>query len=390
MFKGVFILLKRPQMMLGIATALAFQIIFSVIWMTGYQGANERIGDFRIAIVNEDKIMGVQVLQKLQKSLPFEISNANQDTARQQLINREVQMVMTIPADFTADLQNPAAQANLLYEINESNPALVKSVMDSAAAAITGTVDREASAAGIQNVLERSSIPSEQASVAAASLAERVKSEISYIYPVDGLNNQMVPMMMVLSSFVGAMIMGMNMQQVSLTLGNDITKWQAFTARTIINIVSALVISLLGSSLVMALGGQSAEGFMTLWLFQSLIVWVFLVFSQMFLIFFGMGGMLFNITLLSLQLVTSGAMIPRQMLGAGFQTTGDLLPATYAVEGLMNILFGGVHLGKDLLGLAVTAIISLVISAAVTALRKNRHSSRSGESAQHIPTLTSA
>lgn len=374
MFNSVLNLVKKPQMIVGIVIAMAFQIIFSVVWMTGYNGANDRIKDFRIAIVDNDHVMGDQIVQKMKGTMPFQILMADEETARQQLVNREVQMMMIIPTDFTTTLQNPEATAKLLYEINESNPALVKSVMDSTAIMITGIVDREASAIGIKNMLERISLPSEQAGEAATGLVERVKSETRYINPVDGMNNQMVPMMMVLASFVGAMIMGMNMQQATLALGKRESKWHVFTARVLINIIAALVISLLGSSLVMSLGGQSVEGFISLWLFQSLIVWVFLVFSQLFLIIFGMAGMLFNITLLSLQLVTSGAMIPRQMLSSGFQTMGDFLPATYAAEGLMTIIFGGVNLEKDVLGLVAIAVISIIISAGVTALRSIIHS----------------
>ncbi|KKO55224.1 YhgE/Pip domain-containing protein [Paenibacillus sp. DMB20] len=380
------IFLKRPQTIIGIVTALAFQVIFSVVWMTGYQGANDRVKNFRIAVVNEDKVMGEQVVGKLRSSLPFDISETDRESAREELVNREVQMVLTIPADFSSNLQNPTASAKLLYEINESNPQMVKSVMDSAASSVTAALNREASAAGIQAVLEQSTLPPEQAKGAAAGLADRVRSETAYIHPVDGLNNQMVPMMMVIASFVGAMIMGMNMQQASAAVGSRMTKWQSFTARTVINAVSALLVSMLGSTLVLALGGKSAEGFMALWLFQSLFVWVFLVFSQMFLIVFGMAGMLFNITLLSLQLVASGAMVPRQMLGSGFQTAGDLLPATYAVEGLMNILFGGSLLGKDIVGLSAVALISLAVSAAVTAMRKTRHSDGSDEAVQRLET----
>ena len=232
---------------------------------------------------------------KLRSSLPFDISEADRESAREELVNREVQMVLTIPADFSSNLQNPTASAKLFYEINESNPQMVKSVMDSAASCVMAALNREASAAGIQAVLGQSTLPPEQAKGAAAGLVDRVRSETAYIHPVDGLNNQMVPMMMVIASFVGAMIMGMNMQQASAAVGSRMTKWQSFTARTVINAVSA-------------------------------------------------------------------------------------------VEGLMNILFGGSLLGKDIVGLAAVALISLAVSAAVTAMRKTRHSDGSDEAVQRLET----
>lgn len=61
----------------------------------------------------------------------------------------------------------------------------------------------------------------------------------------------------------------------------------------------------------------------------------------MFVALFGMAGMLMNMAVLSLQLVTSGTVVPRELLADVYQWIGQLLPATYAVEGYMNLLFGG-------------------------------------------------
>ncbi len=46
-------------------------------------------------------------------------------------------MVLHIPAEFTKQLQTPGQQAKINYTINESNPALIKSMMQSVAGGVT-------------------------------------------------------------------------------------------------------------------------------------------------------------------------------------------------------------------------------------------------------------
>lgn len=115
----------------------------------------------------------------------------------------------------------------------------------------------------------------------------------------------MAPMMMLLASYVGTMIMSMNMAQSSLALAaSGMGRWRLFAARNIINAAAAVFVSLIGSSLLLLLGGQAEQGFLALWGFQSLSVLAFILLSQLSLLLFGMGGMLMNILLLSVQLVT--------------------------------------------------------------------------------------
>lgn len=54
MLQALRALFKKPPVIVGIATALMFQVIFSVIWMTAYSGVNDRTKELTVAIVNED------------------------------------------------------------------------------------------------------------------------------------------------------------------------------------------------------------------------------------------------------------------------------------------------------------------------------------------------
>ncbi len=315
--------------------------------------------------------MGPQIAAGLEQNLPFNLSvNYPLEEAKQLLNERELQMVVVIPADFSQQAASAEGRASLEYFINESNPALIKSIMSGAASQITAEVNKQAVAAGIQSLLIQSNMPEAQAAGAAAGLSERVTTSLQSTNVVQGMNNQMVPMMMVLASYVGAMIMGMNLEQSGMAVSAAVSKWKRFAARTVLNVVAAILVSLIGSSLLVAFGGQIEQGFLHMWLFQLIFMLTFIFVSQMFLYVFGMAGMLFNIIALSAQLVSSGAIVPRELLSSFFIKLGDVLPATYAVDGNMNILFGGPSAASDALSLAVIAVIALAISALAVLLKR--------------------
>lgn len=363
--------MKRPTTWVGIITALMFQVIFSVIWMTGYNGVTERVDQLRIAVVNEDQQLGQQLTSQLLEKLPFDMTQIDGiEAAKQQLDERDLQMVVYIPADFSQKASAADGQASIQYLINESNPALIKSIMSGAAAQITAQVNGQAVAGGVQTVLGNMNMPAEQAAATAQALSQRVTSDIQSTNVVQGMNNQMVPMMMVLASYVGAMIMGMNLEQSSMAIQASASRWSRFAARSFINVVAAVFVSLVGSSLLAAFGGQMDQGFLHVWLFQTLFLLTFMFVSQMFLYLFGMGGMLFNIMALSAQLVSSGAIVPRELLSDFYIKLGDALPATYAVDGNMNLLFGGPAVGSDVLSLCIIGVAAIAVSALAVALKR--------------------
>ncbi|MCI3923096.1 DUF3533 domain-containing protein [Paenibacillus sp. TRM 82003] len=359
-----------PMTKVGIATAALFQLIFSVVWMTGYDGVTEHANQLKVIVVNEDAGFGAAVADGIARQLPFEtVAGDNLQAAQEQLNERDAQMVIHIPADFSAGASAPETKGVIHYYINESNPATVKSMMSSAAAQVTTTVNAMAAENGFKAALAQLQLPAEQGEPMAKALTQRVVADMQYSNPVPGMASQMVPMMMVLASYVGSMLLAMNLEQSSTALAGRFSKWRRFAARQLINAGTAVLVGLFGVTLVTLLGEPSAHGFLALWGFQTLFLFAFMTLAQIFLLLLGPGGMVFNIVLLSAQLVSSGAMVPRELLSSFYQSLGDVLPATYAVEGLMNLLFGGPSAAGSITALTAIIAVCLIGSTAAVALR---------------------
>jgi uncharacterized phage infection (PIP) family protein YhgE len=71
-------------------------------------------------------------------------------------------------------------------------------------------------------------------------------------------------------------------------------------------------------------------------------------------------------------LVSSGAIVPRELLGSFYNRVSDYLPATYAVKGIMNLLFGGPSLGASAMTLVWILVVCLAISAAGVAVSRRK------------------
>jgi YhgE/Pip-like protein len=360
-----------PMTKVGIATAVLFQLIFSVVWMTGYDGVNDHADQLRVAVVNEDAGFGAAVADALKTQLPFQVEAVDGLADAQTRLNeRDVQMVVHIPADFSAAASAPESRATLHYYINESNPVTIKNMMAGAASQVTTTVNAMAAQNGVKAALVQLQLPEAQAGAMAEGLTTRVEGDVVYSNPVKSLASQMVPMMMVLASYVGSMLLAMNLEQSSLALASRFGKWERFGARQLINVGTAVVVALFGVSFVTLFGGSSSSVFFELWGFQSLFLFAFMSMAQIFLLLFGPSGMVFNIILLSAQLVSSGAMVPRELLSGFYRSLGDVMPATYAVEGLMDLLFGGPSVAGVSVSLSIVIAICLAASVAATAARR--------------------
>ncbi|MGV3240510.1 ABC transporter permease, partial [Streptococcus hyovaginalis] len=206
---------------------------------------------------------------------------------------------------------------------------------------------------------------------------QSVQTTVEKTNNVDGFAPTMVPMMMVLASYVGSMIMSLNMNIVSSKIKSNYNKWSIFLVRQIINIGASILLSGITLLLFAIFNIELHTSIMESGIFQIFVYFSFLSLTQMFVILFGPGGMLFNILALSLQLVTSGVIIPKTMLSSFYQTIGSYLPATYASNGYYSLIFGGMSLTTEMMALLIVSAVTLFVALFRIALLKKSVSTNS-------------
>ncbi|MEK4427177.1 YhgE/Pip domain-containing protein [Solibacillus sp. FSL K6-1523] len=369
---------------IGIAAAIAFQVIFFSVWMTAYDGVNDRMDQLKIGLVNEDEQLGIEITNQLENQLPFQIqSYTSIENAKSIMDERQIDMIIQIPSSVTTSLAS-GEQAQIVYWINQSNATLVKTMMENTAVQLTNQMNQqfypvqinEARSQFIQQLplSEESALIVEDAVLFLLDSLDShpLSSSIKKTNEVDGFAANFVPLMIILSSFVGAMVMIMQLELATQSIQETISKWNIFIGRQIIQVGVALLLPLLTIGLMTAFHITSQLSIPTLYLFQFILFWAFLSFAQVFVVLFGNAGMVFNILALSLQLVTSGVLVPRAVLSDWYMKVGSILPATYGADGYYTIIFGGsdTNIYENMSSLFVIIIVTLLLSIGAVFLKK--------------------
>src|SRR5690625_3575804 len=113
---------KQKETLLGISAAIAFQLIFVIVWLTGYNGVYERTDQFTIGIVNEDSTLGEKITNELKDDTRFQVTIFEElSDAQQELDERMINMLIHLPDKLTEQLQ-ANNHAQIEYNINQSNP----------------------------------------------------------------------------------------------------------------------------------------------------------------------------------------------------------------------------------------------------------------------------
>lgn len=90
--------LKQPVTIVGIITALLFQVFFSLIWITGYDHVTDRVDQLPIAIVNGDGSAAQSIADNISASLNFEqVKGLSLAEAQEQLGHRTLRMIIELP-----------------------------------------------------------------------------------------------------------------------------------------------------------------------------------------------------------------------------------------------------------------------------------------------------
>lgn len=383
---GLQALLRVRETYIGIVATIAFQLIFFTIWMTAYDGVNERAEQLSIGLVVGDSAMGQQVAQNIKGSIPFSMEDyPSMKKAESALNERQINMIMQIPADFTNQIQ-AGKEAEIIYAINQANASVAKNMMEGVAKQLTEEINQALYPMQQNQAVEVfaqqfAQLPFEQQT--AQQITASVKTTVMNVkdHVVDGsiikTNNvkgfaaNFVPLMVIISSFVGAMVMIMQHQQAAQLVQESLSKWQLFLARQLLNVGVAFTLPFITIGLMHLFNIASQESLLSIYFFQSVMYLAFLSLAQVFVIAFGNMGMVFNICALSLQLVTSGVLVPKTMLSEGYKQVAAMLPATYGADGYYTIIFGGStdNLLQNSSSLGIIIFVTLAIATLIVTFK---------------------
>lgn len=109
MAKGLKALFIIRATYIGIAAAIAFQLIFFTVWMTAYDGVSDRFNHLKVGLLNEDAGIGQDIAQRKNECLPFQIeAYSSLDLAKTDMNDRKIEMIIQIPDSLSNNIQSGA------------------------------------------------------------------------------------------------------------------------------------------------------------------------------------------------------------------------------------------------------------------------------------------
>lgn len=363
--------LKSKALIPGIFMMVFYQIMMVSLFMWGYSSVPKNMTDLTIAIVNEDKQVGEQLVAQLKENLPFKlVTNLSLEKAQEELDGRDIHLVIHIPQDFTTAMSTQGEQAKLDFFINQSNPQTVTSSMQSVVNQISDQFVTQTQNQSFVQLLQQYQMSEDQATKTTDSIMNKVVPNVVSINPSPaGLHNQMAPMFLSMACYVGAMIYSMMSIGVLNKLKTKLGKRKAFLGLQGVNVLLSVVVPLIGVSIYHLIQGYGAEEFFKNWLIQAAEMFAAIQFTSLFCLLAGQAGMLINMPLVLMQSIVCGSTIPQEMMPGFFKAFSYISPMFYSVHLDYNVLFGGGNTSKYLIGLAAVALAGLLINAVIHGLK---------------------
>lgn len=376
--------LKNKGVIAGIFMIVLYQIFMLTIFMSGYSAIPKNVPQLTVAIVNEDTQSGASFVENLEAQLPFNIiTDDSLEEAKAGLEDRDIHMVIHIPADFTKNLSTQGTHAQLDYLINESNPTTVTSMMKTVSTEITAGLQAQVQSQSFESVLNNMQVPADQSKQIVEATMGKVSSNLVMTNPQPaGMQNQMAPMFITMALYVGAMIYSMQSVGGLRSLQQQMGKWKAFFSLRLVNLLISLIAPLIAIGIYYMVQGYGMETFMKLWLLHSVQLFVCIEFTSIFIMLLGQGGMLINLPILLSQTIANGTTMPPEMMPGYFKFMSHITPMFYSTHLDYNILFGGGKTSDYGIGLALVGLAALAINIVIHQFKSARQTDAVKETVQ--------
>lgn len=383
---------NSPIIWAGVLVAMMYPVILVNVFMPGYGGILHRVDQMRMAIVNQDPHLGQEIIRGLRTHAPVEVSVLpTMQAADKALENRSVQLILRIPTNVTPQIRS-YKPATLAFVLDNSNPVMVNDIMDSVGQRITQAVNTQVASQMLRHMSTGSQSHSKANLIRTAAppvgfLVQPIHASWIAIHSTAGFAQEMIPLMFLIGFSVGGMTLATNLEAAALQLPSGIRKWHPFVIRSVIIIGISLMVSGVSTFMVSVATGPFTQGFIPIWTFEWLASASFMYVAQIATLLFGPRGILANLLVLIISIVSSGAIVPPQLLSAYFLGLRRILPGTYAVNGTFNVLFGGTGTREDVVRLFSILIVSILLGALVVLVKRTPDGGLMDQEIHHYASL---
>lgn len=352
----------------AILLAIFYQIMMVGLFIYGYHVLPSGVNQLRINVVNQAGDQGTAIQEELVPGISKSFVNVATDKdlgkSREELNNRQIQMIIVIPENFINDLKNGKSAFD--FYINESNTTAVVTTMNEVAKSITDGFNQAMNQGKLKNVLKTLNIDGPQQQLIEESMQNSVVQNNIYINKVpNSMDYVMTPMFLSVATYASSMVAAIILFNILVAFIPIIGKWKTFRYVQVTGCVIALLAPLFGVMTARMLISISLHKLFILYFQQVFMQITAFQFTLIFALALGQNGIFLNIPLLLIQTISGGGTMPLQIMPNLFKLASYLTPMYPNIQIDFGVLFGGPIFSFEVRLLMILVISSLILLAIV-------------------------
>jgi len=350
----------------AIILAIFYQVAMVGLFIYGYHVLPSGVNQLGINVINQDGKQGAVIQKELVPNLPFDnvVTNKNLDESKEELNNRQTQMIIVIPKNFVSDLTS--GKATFDFYIDESNTVTVVDSMEAVAKSITDSFNQSINKGKLTNILNSLHINGSQQKEIMGQLQNSVVQNNIYVDKApSGMDYAMTPMFLSVATYASSMVVAIVLMNIFIAFIPLIGKWKAFQYVEIAGCIIAVLAPLLGVIMARMLIPISLQKLLFLYLQQIFMQITAFQFTLIFSFLLGQNGIFINIFLLLAQTIAGGGTIPLQIMPKLFKIISYFTPMYPNIQIDFGVLFGGPIISFEVRLLAIFIISFFILLAIV-------------------------
>ena len=348
----------------AIILAVFYQIAMVGLYIYGYHVLPNGVNQLVINVVNQDGDKGAAMEKELVPTLSKSFNNVNTDKgleeSKEELNNRQIQMVIVIPENFVNDLTS--GKSTFDFYIDESNTTTVINTMEAVAKSITDNFNQAINQGKLTSILKSLNVTATQQEKIAEQLNNSVVQNNVYINKAPGsMDYIMAPSFLSIATYASSMVIAIILMNIFLAFIPIMGKWKAFRYVEITACVIAILAPLFGVIMARMLISISIQKLAMIYLQQIFMQITAFQFTLIFSVLFGQNGIFINIPLMLAQTIAGGGTMPLQIMPQLFKMISYFTPMYPNTQIDFGILFGGPTFIFEIRLLVILIISSLIL-----------------------------
>lgn len=348
----------------AIVLAVFYQIAMVGLYIYGYHVLPNGVNLLAINVVNQDGDKGTaiekELVPTLSESFRKVITDKGLDESKEELDNRQIQMIIVIPENFVNDLT--LGKSTIDFYINESNTTTVRNTMEAVAKSITDNFNQAINQGKLTNILNSLNVNVTQQEKITEQLNNSVVQNNIYINKAPGsMDYVMAPSFLSIAAYASSMVVAIVLMNIFLAFIPIIGKWKAFRYVEIAGCVIAILAPLFGVIMARILISITIQKLVIIYLQQIFMQITAFQFTLIFTVLFGQNGIFINIPLMLMQTIAGGGTMPLQIMPDLFKVISYFTPMYPNTQIDFGLLFGGPTFTFEIRLLTILIISSLIL-----------------------------